>query len=122
MSPHLREQAGLQTSRSDHEKSQKELIAMRVPTIAPPPLPPGHARAVEVLRDLRAADTSWAAPRRRPAPPAPRVDHFARALASTRTVRRLAAVYDALADETEAMLAELAELAPFAAQVQKAGA
>ena len=39
---------------------------MRVPTIAPPPLPPGHAHAAAVLRDLRAADTSWAAPRRRP--------------------------------------------------------
>lgn len=77
--------------------------------------------SADALTWLRAADTSWAAPRRRPAVPEPRVDHFAQALATTRTVRRLAAVYDALADEAEALLAELAALAPFAAQVQKAG-
>jgi hypothetical protein len=29
---------------------------MRVPTLAPPPLPPGHTRAATVLRDLRATD------------------------------------------------------------------
>jgi len=95
---------------------------MRVPTIAPPPLPPGHARAVEVLRDLRAADTSWAAPRPRPVAPQPRIDHLAQLLASRRTVSRLVAVYDVVADEAEVLLAELAELAPFAAPVQKAGA
>jgi len=45
---------------------------MRVPTIAPPPLPPGHTRAAAVLRDLRAADTSWTAlGMRRPVAPTP---------------------------------------------------
>ena len=97
-----------------------DLSAVRRPAAAPthPKVP-----TLDVLAWLRAAGADPAAfGMRRPAPPAPRVDHFAQALTTTRTVRRLAAVYDALADEAEALLAELAALAPFVAQVQKAGA
>jgi hypothetical protein len=34
------------------------LIAVRVPILAPPPLPPGHTRGATVLRELRDADAA----------------------------------------------------------------
>lgn len=64
---------------------------MRIPTLAPPPLPPGHARATEVLRELRAADASWATAKRGPsAPGAPR------SLPSRDLIERLTAVATAM--------------------------
>ena len=91
---------------------------MRVPTITPPPLPPGHARAAAVLAELRAADTSWSAPVAScPAAPMPR-RHRESALylahVRVRQVRAVSARYDAIATELEAALAELAALAPLA--------
>lgn len=108
-----------------------ELVELRAAAEATAPRTPKPFRSAypgvsaDVLPWLRAADTSRAALGMRrpvaPTAPAPRTDQSAQLLASRRTVRRVVAVYDALAADVEAMLTELAELAPFADAV-KAGA
>jgi hypothetical protein len=86
------------------------------PRTSLPPLPlNAPARSVGVLLDLRAADGKLgmqrqAAPKPRPANP------FAWQTASAALVHTLAVAYDDIADELEAALAELAELAPYTAK------
>lgn len=90
---------------------------MRVPSIAAPPLPAKRAHADEVLRDLHAADTTPAGlGMRRPAATQPKPSQHALAMASSATLRTIVGVYDVVAAEVEALLTELAELAPFAAK------
>jgi hypothetical protein len=67
--------------------------------------------------DLRAADRTLGMSRPpAPKPFGPRVDRYAALELWGGTVQMLVSEYDAMADEVETLLAELAELAPFTAK------
>lgn len=75
--------------------------------------------SAEVLSDLRAADGLLGM--NRPTAPQPRPrDPFAWQQASAALVHTLLVAYDDIADELEAALAELAELAPYTAKAEVA--
>lgn len=86
-----------------------------VPASPLPPLPLGApARATAVLTDLRAADSGLGM--RRPSAPGPRLSQRTFALRSLDRLVATVAVYDHVADEIDAALAELAALAPLTAK------
>lgn len=80
-----------------------------------PPLPLGApARAHAVLLDLRAADSGLGM--RRPSAPGPRLSQRTLVLRSLSELVAIVTVYDHVADEIDAALAELVALAPLTAK------
>lgn len=84
-----------------------------------PPLPLGApARAHAVLLDLRAADSGLGM--RRPSAPGPRLSQRTLALRSLSELVAIVTVYDHVANEIDAAIAELMALAPYTAKAEVA--
>lgn len=86
---------------------------MRVPTLPSPPLPGRRVHADAVLKFLRGIDAQEVM--RRPAPPKRRPSQQQLAAVSQAALHTVVTAYEDVASELELLLAELAWLAPFAA-------